>query len=274
MTEWFKEPVLKTGVGQLTEGSNPSPSAIFMTDIQRKSLDLHTAYQKGLLGDQTMPEDTHPDFSNQEERLVFFTLPMALNYQRNSYKLWEAATATFNDIETKNIFSTKRSSEMSREDLRRLLLKHKLALQPNKHTDTWTSIGNTISQNWGSISELLQAADYDFLQLQRLIQVKHKKGFPYLSGPKIFHYWSYILSEYCDIKLTNREFIQIAPDTHVIQCSIKLGVLTEEQAKSMSRDEISELWRSILTGTELSPIDMHAPLWFWSRNGFRYELPA
>ncbi len=27
MTEWFKEPVLKTGVGKLTEGSNPSLSA-------------------------------------------------------------------------------------------------------------------------------------------------------------------------------------------------------------------------------------------------------
>lgn len=27
VSEWFKEPVLKTGVGQPTEGSNPSPSA-------------------------------------------------------------------------------------------------------------------------------------------------------------------------------------------------------------------------------------------------------
>jgi hypothetical protein len=27
MTEWTKVPVLKTGVGQPTEGSNPSPSA-------------------------------------------------------------------------------------------------------------------------------------------------------------------------------------------------------------------------------------------------------
>ncbi len=27
MTEWFKVPVLKTGVGQLTVGSNPSLSA-------------------------------------------------------------------------------------------------------------------------------------------------------------------------------------------------------------------------------------------------------
>ena len=30
MVEWFKAAVLKTAVGQLTEGSNPSLSAIFM----------------------------------------------------------------------------------------------------------------------------------------------------------------------------------------------------------------------------------------------------
>ena len=29
MVEWFKAAVLKTAVGQLTEGSNPSSSAIF-----------------------------------------------------------------------------------------------------------------------------------------------------------------------------------------------------------------------------------------------------
>jgi hypothetical protein len=37
-----------------------------------------------------MPEDSKPnEFKNQEERLVYFTLPMSLNYQRNSYTLWE-----------------------------------------------------------------------------------------------------------------------------------------------------------------------------------------
>ncbi len=35
-----------------------------------------------------MPEDSNPgNFANAEERLVYFTLPMALNYQRNSYSL-------------------------------------------------------------------------------------------------------------------------------------------------------------------------------------------
>lgn len=32
VTEWFKEPVLKTGEGQLSEGSNPSPSANLMQE--------------------------------------------------------------------------------------------------------------------------------------------------------------------------------------------------------------------------------------------------
>ena len=35
MVEWFKAAVLKTAVGQLTEGSNPSFSAIFVLKFQQ-----------------------------------------------------------------------------------------------------------------------------------------------------------------------------------------------------------------------------------------------
>ena len=34
MVEWFKAAVLKTAVGQLTEGSNPSSSAIFFAKMR------------------------------------------------------------------------------------------------------------------------------------------------------------------------------------------------------------------------------------------------
>ncbi|GHU08682.1 hypothetical protein FACS189431_5380 [Alphaproteobacteria bacterium] len=240
--------------------------------IRSNCLELHSAYKNGLLGNQTMPEDTHPKFERQEECLSFFTLPMALNYQRNSYKLWEAATKTFEDIETKVVFDVAKSSKMSQQELQEKLAKYKLALQPNKHTGTWARISQTIFDNWGTISGMLVAHDYDFLRLQKTIQQTHKKGFPCLSGPKIFHYWSYILGEYGGVKLKNKEFIEIAPDTHVIQCSAKLGIITEDEAKKLGRDEISVRWREVLAGTELSPIDMHSPLWFWSRNGFTYKL--
>ena len=51
---------------------------------------------------------------------------------------------------------------------------------------------------------------------------------------------------YCDIQLKNSEYIEIAPDTHVKQCSIKLGVITEEEAENISTQEISEKWKNIL----------------------------
>lgn len=245
----------------------------FMTSlIQTQCLELRKAYGEGLLGNQTMPEDTHPEFASNEEQLSYFTLPMSLNYQRNSYALWESAKRTFEDPQTKQVFKVKDVSSHTQDELREDLTKHKVALQPNKHTKTWHTIASTISQEWGSIEALLKAVDYDFLELQNIIQTVYKKGFPYLSGPKIFHYWSYILGEYCGVILKNREYIQIAPDTHVIQCSVRLGVLTEDEAIKMNRDDISKRWREILKDSGLSPSDMHSPLWFWSRNNFSYEI--
>ncbi|KUK76927.1 MAG: Uncharacterized protein XD93_0643 [candidate division WS6 bacterium 34_10] len=235
----------------------------------RKLLDL---YSSGNLGDTTMPEGTHPVFNNQEEKLLYYTFPMALNYQRNSYKLWEAAKQTWEDETTKQIFDIKWVSEHTEEELREKLLKYKLALQPNKHIDTWKRISETIYSNWRSISKLIEWSEEDFLYLKELIQKQHKKGFPYLSGPKIFNYWSYILTEYCDIELKYRNFIEIAPDTHVIQASVRLGVIEEDDISKLSREEVSKIWRSLLEGTGIDPIDVHSSLWFWSRGGFKVEV--
>ncbi len=53
---------------------------------------LYNAYKEGKLGGEFMPEDENPGFSKDSmENYLYFTLPMALNYQRNSYTLWEAA---------------------------------------------------------------------------------------------------------------------------------------------------------------------------------------
>ncbi len=60
------------------------------------------AYKNGKLGQTIMPEESNPGFSTKERelRLAYFTLPMSLNYQRNSYKLWEAALKTYADPKT------------------------------------------------------------------------------------------------------------------------------------------------------------------------------
>jgi hypothetical protein len=240
--------------------------------ILSKIKNLITAYKQCLLGNTAMPEDFHPKLLSNENNLVYFTLPMSLNYQRNSYKLWESAMRTYDDDETKDVFSLGNISQMSFENLQKKLLKYKVALQPVRHTQNWKTIGSFIFNNWGSIENLLSDSDYDFLKLQSLVQGNFKKQFPYLSGPKIFHYWCYILNQYCNVNLLNSDRIEIAPDTHVIQASVKLGIITKEESKSFSRDEISSIWRKLLADIEIKPIDVHSPLWFWSRNHFKYEI--
>lgn len=221
-----------------------------------------------------MPEDANPGFTEKEKeaRLAYFTLPMALNYQRDSYKLWEAALKTYNDPQTKFVFDVEALSKKSEEQVRSALMKYKVALQPNKHVNTWRTIAQTIYKNWGSFEAFLVSTRSDLLNLKEAVQVSHKKGFPYLSGPKIFNYWSFIMSTYGGVTLKNRKHIEIAPDTHITQCSVRLGVISPDEALSLTKDEISKRWRDLLGETDIDPIDMHPPLWFWSRNGFIFEV--
>lgn len=147
-------------------------------------------------------------------------------------------------------------------------MKYKLALQPNKHVNTWRTISKTVKDKFGAFENLIDSLDNDFLKLKKIVQNDFKKGFPYISGPKIFNYWSFIISTYGKVPLKNRDEIDIAPDTHITRCSVKLGVITKTESEILSKEEISKRWRKILLGSGINPIDMHPPLWFWSRNGF------
>lgn len=235
---------------------------------------LIEAFKAGKLGQTIMPEDSNPGFSDKEQelRLAYFTLPMALNYQRDSYKLWDAVLKTYNDPETRFVFDVLSVTKATEENVRKALMKYKVALQPNKHINTWRVIAKTIVDNWGTFAKLFESTQNDFLNLKQVIKIDHKKGFPYLSGPKIFNYWSFIISTYGNVPLSNRDHIEIAPDTHITQCSVRLGVISQAEANSLSKDEISERWRELLSGSGIDPIDMHPPLWFWSRNGFIFKI--
>lgn len=243
-------------------------------EIISKCRILLDAYKSGKLGFTKMPEDSNPGFSEDEQelRLAYFTLPMSLNYQRDSYKLWESALDTFRDSECRKVFDVRESALMDSAKIRNLLLKYKIALQPNKHISTWQAISKTVFNNWGSFQNLLKSANTDYLELRQIVQKEHKKGFPYLSGPKIFNYWCFILKSYGDIDLKNSEHIEIAPDTHVTKCSVLLGVITKEEAERFSKEQISERWKNLLKCSEINPIDMHPPLWFWSRNDFKFKM--
>lgn len=197
---------------------------------------------------------------------------MSLNYRRNSSQLWSAALHTFEDGETTDVYSASTVAQMPPAELTEKLTKYKVALQPNRHVLNWSTISQTVATEWGSFTRLLEACDYDFIQLKGVVQQTHKKGFPYLAGPKLFNYWCHILNSRCDVDLQNKELVDIAVDTHITKGSVALGVITEDESAKMSAVEIATKWREALDGSEIAPVDMNEALWFWSRNGFSYAL--
>ena len=38
------------------------------------------------------------------------------------------------------------------------------------------------------------------------------------------------------------------------------------------REYVSTLWEEVFYDTEYCPIDVHTPLWLWSRNGFAAQI--
>lgn len=227
---------------------------------------LHRLYHEGAI--PTLAEhEVHPDVPRESrERYLYFTLPVSLNFQRNSPAMWRAAYETWHDPETYYLFFPERTAETPYEKIQADLRKHKLSLQPNKHTEIWTKVSRGLHELFqNDPRELLRAGNNDVAVVRRLLQDDYKEHFPYLRGGKMANYWLYILSQYADVVFKNMQEISIIPDTHVQQCSLQLGVVDEVK----SPEAVAEAWRLLLDGSPLTPVQMHPVLWNWSRNNFQ-----
>ena len=242
--------------------------------ILEKVYRLVQLYEQGLLGGEKMPEDENPHFDKaSKENYMYFTLPMALNYQRNSYVLWECANRMYADPDARLVFDSKEVCLMPEELLRKYLVEYKVALQPNKQPLIWKKLCETIEYKLnGDIRNLFLIHDCSVEKIKSYMQ-KNKTDFPYLGGNKICNYWLHVLEQYTDLNFIDREQITVAPDTHVIQASQRLGFLTEQEAQlSNVQTILAERWENLLQGTDLAPIDVHTPMWLWSRGKFKIDI--
>lgn len=205
------------------------------------------------------------------ENYLYFTLPVCINFQRNSPAMWAAALATWEDEATRYVFFPEELAKTPVEQIRADLVKHRLALQPNKHVLIWTTIAKTLHDYYqDNPRELIEEAKSDAGKLIELLQKTHRKRFPYLSGPKLSNYWPFILSLYTDIKFKNGHAISIIPDTHVLQSSAKLGI-TSAGATPL---QVELAWKELLKDSGINPSQVHPVLWHWSRNKFQPEAQS
>ena len=180
--------------------------------------------------------------------------------------MWASALKTYEDEATRYLYFPEKLAIASEEQIRQDLLKHRLALQPNKHVYIWRTIAHTFHEYYNDDPrKLIKEASSDAENLIGLLQSTHKARFPYLSGPKMSNYWPYILSIYTDAQFSRSEAISIIPDTHVIQSSFELGI-AEKNATSI---QVEVAWKKLLTGSGINPAQIHPVLWNWSRNNFK-----
>jgi hypothetical protein len=167
------------------------------------------------------------------------------------------------------VFFPEKTVATDPEKVRQDLLKHKLALQPNKHLEIWLAISQALHKNFkDDPREMIKAVDGDAGKLIHCLQNEWAPDFPYLRGPKLSNYWPYILSQYTDVQFRNSHEISIIPDTHVIQCSIHLGLV----GPSATSLQVEAVWKELLKDSGISPVMMHPVLWNWSRNNFKPEV--
>ncbi|MEQ2529432.1 hypothetical protein WMO40_22430 [Bacillaceae bacterium CLA-AA-H227] len=229
-------------------------------------------HSKGLLGGDTMPEDVLINVVKEHELINVLTLAMSLNYQRNSYSLWESVVKAYKDPQTKWIFNPIIVANINIDELREALLLHRVGLQPNRHPEIWHRVAKGIvkSSEQGNVQGLIESVQFDISSLKEIMQETRKSDFPYLSGPKIFNYWLYVLESYANVSWKCRELITIAPDTHILKATVKLGLCSKDVLNGGAEDRmtVASAWEKALEGSGLAPIDVHTPLWLWSRAGF------
>jgi hypothetical protein len=224
---------------------------------------LLAAYERGLLGGTI--HEVFPEVSaSSVERRLYFTLAPSLNYQRKSEGLWQAALATYNDPATRFVFFPE-NIDRGLEAFRAALTRYRLAIQPARQSDIWFRICSTLLDFGGDPQVLFESCDYDINEIRLLVQGR-KQDFPYLNGPKLLNYWLYMMSTFTDVPLRNRDAISIVPDVHVRRATAVLGVVSEEESRSA--EAVADAWYNVLHSTGYSPVDLHAPLWRWSRQGF------
>ncbi|MEN2984646.1 MAG: hypothetical protein ABDH25_06430 [Dictyoglomaceae bacterium] len=252
-------------------------SVIIDTERGKKVADLlyRVFSTKGIHGKTEMPEDIIPKGVEKGsiDHILFITLTVSIDYQRDATLLWESSRKTFEDTETKYLFVPKLLYETSIEKIILDMQKYKLSKKIKKDANIWWTIGVTFYKRWqGNPFKFLEYCDWDAENV-----LKHLKyDFPYLRGPKISSLWLRMLRDNVGIQLKNLEKIPIPVDIHIARATLTTGVIRGKFIDKFNKifEHIRKAWFESVKGLrlkdrEMIPLDIDEPLWILSKYGCR-----
>ncbi len=239
----------------------------------------------GIFGRKDMPEDIMPKgvVKGSLEHLIFITLTVSIDYQRDAVSLWNASRKTFEDPETRYLFDLKALYKTPFKKIIEDMQKHGLSKKPRKDAYIWRTIGVTFYKKWnGDPKNFLQSCNCDAPTiLERLKKDTHLDNgrwvpdFPYLRGDKIGPLWLRMLRDNLGIQeLKNLDKIRIPVDRHVAKATLTTGVVSGQFYGKLDDlfEYIRKAWFESVKGLTVKnrpmiALDIDEPLWHLSKYG-------
>ena len=112
---------------------------------------IHKSFSThGILGHKAMPEDILPKgiHKGSLEHLMFITLTVSIDYQRDAMVLWDNSRKTFEDIETRYLFDPKSVCESPIDKIVEDMQKYNLSKKPKKDAEIWSRNATSFSKKW------------------------------------------------------------------------------------------------------------------------------
>jgi len=217
---------------------------------------------EGIFGPNVMPEDLlwGSDLSDIGTKrgsyghLMFITMVVSIDYQRDADKLWEAGRKTMDDAETKWLFSPDIVNGKPVSEIMLAMRKHRLSQKHSKDAGIWKKVAESFSNVYESDPRnLLKECGYDAMKIySKKYDIRFKKNFPFLSGNKIFPLWLRMLHDNLDIDLKNLEKIPIPVDVHIARTTFTTGCLKGDYTGTIAdiSPKIDEAWKKVVMELE------------------------
>lgn len=268
---------------QLTINSEKAKSAAIILFEKFNSVE-------GIFGHNIMPEDLLPTWGSDltssgiekgsYEHLMFITLVVSIDYQREANQLWEAGRKTFEDERTRWVFYPENVFKKSDAELIEALQEHNLSKKPKKDAlDIWKSVSKSFFEVYSSNPlNLIKKCKYDALEIfNKKFDFRFKQLFPYFSGNKIFPLWVRMLHDNIGIELKNIDKIPIPIDVNIARATFSIGCLTGKYEGTISKvsSKIDEAWKKTIKLVNHPKLryrlQLDEPLWHLSKYGCRFR---
>jgi len=239
----------------------------------------------GILGNTEMPEDILPTGIEKGslEHLLFITLTVSIDYQRDANVMWAVSRKTFEDPDTRYLFDSASLHSTRPKQIQQDMQKYGLSKKFKKDSHIWRTVGVTFLKKYdGDPRNFLEDCGWDSINILRrlkndthLYNGKEVSDFPYLRGNKIGPLWLRMLRDNVGIvKLKNLDQVPIPVDIHVARATLSIGIVRGTFSGKLDYlfDGVRKAWfnsveRLRIKDRPMIALDVDEPLWHLSKYG-------